>query len=942
MSKIPLGRPGGIALTNGYAGARRKSCVLQANGGSMTGAELRELFLKYFEERGHRRVASSSLIPDRDPTLLFTNAGMVQFKNVFTGGEKRSYRRAVTAQKCLRVSGKHNDLENVGHTARHHTFFEMLGNFSFGDYFKEDAIAFGWEFLTDTVGLPKNKLYVTVYKDDDEAAAIWQKVAGFRAGDIIRLGEKDNFWSMGDTGPCGPCSEILIDQGESVGCGRPECAPGCDCDRYLELWNLVFMQYDRDASGNITPLPRPSIDTGLGLERLAAVVQGYTSNWGSDLFQPIIARVEKLSGKECRGQDRDAIAIRVIADHSRAAAFLISDGVLPSNEGRGYVLRRILRRAVRYGKFIGLKGPFLYDTALVVVRLMSGAYQELETHAALVEKVIRNEEERFLETLARGLVLFDEEAARVQAAGGSTLPGEIAFRLYDTYGFPPDLTQDLAAEAGLAVDHEGFQREMEVQRAKARRAWADTQGGEAGAIGDILEAGISCEFTGYETLDDTGRVRAIIKGGAQVRETRAGDKVDIITDRTPFYGEAGGQVGDHGSMTLNGNEITIEDTIRPVPDLIIHRGVVKSGVFRLDDKVDLKVNRALRRSIMANHSATHLLQWALRKVLGDHVKQSGSLVEARRLRFDFTHFSSISLQELEQVEDLVNLKIQENVEVIARILPIDEARAAGAMALFGEKYGDRVRMISIGDFSKELCGGTHTRRTGDIGLFKIVSEAGIAAGVRRIEAVTGMGALEYLRSLETEEVGGREILKASPGELIPKLTRLVEEKKKLEREVEASKAKLAQAHIELEALKASSDALKEKEAAAYPNVSSEKDVSRARAQRDGPRVVAMEVKTASSPKDLRTYADQLRDKLKDGVGLLGAKSDDKVFLLALVGMNLTDRYNAGEIIKKYAAIVGGSGGGQRRDMAQAGGRDVDRLEEAIETFKQDMKRELQP
>jgi alanyl-tRNA synthetase len=611
----------------------------------MTGAELREKFLKYFEERKHTRLPSSSLIPSGDATLLFTNAGMVQFKSVFTGEERRPYKRAVTAQKCLRVSGKHNDLENVGHTARHHTFFEMLGNFSFGDYFKKDAIAFGWEFLAEVVGLPKDRLHVTIYKDDDEAFDLWRKVLGPNSNPIVRLGEKDNFWSMGDTGPCGPCSEIHIDQGEDVGCGSPDCAPGCDCDRFLELWNLVFMQFERDASGKMTPLPRPSIDTGLGLERLAAVVQGVKSNWESDLFRPIIHRVEELSGKVCKGHDLDAVAIRVIADHSRAAAFLISDGVLPSNEGRGYVLRRILRRAIRYGKFIGLNEPFLYDTAGVVVKQMSNAYPELEAHAILMDKVIRNEEERFLETLARGLVLFEEEAKRVREAGGTTLPGDVAFRLYDTFGFPPDLTADLAREAGLVVDNAGFETEMAGQREKARQSWEGMRGDNGGHLRSIVDQGIETEFTGYDTLEDSGTIKVILKDGQEVPGAKSGERVEIITDRTPFYGEAGGQVGDHGIIGHNGDQILIEDTLKPLPNLIVHRGLVKTGSFRVGDRVDLKVNETQRRSIMANHSATHLLQWALRKVLGDHVKQSGSLVEAQRLRFDFTHFSAISQDE---------------------------------------------------------------------------------------------------------------------------------------------------------------------------------------------------------------------------------------------------------------------------------------------------------
>ncbi|MBI5571336.1 MAG: alanine--tRNA ligase [Desulfomonile tiedjei] len=875
----------------------------------MTGAEIREKFLQYFEEKGHTRLPSSSLVPSReDATLLFTNAGMVQFKNVFTGREKRSVPRATTVQKCLRVSGKHNDLENVGYTPRHHTFFEMLGNFSFGDYFKKDAIAFAWELLTEVCDLPKEHLWVTIYKDDDEAGEIWRKLLGAGANPIVKLGEKDNFWSMGETGPCGPCSEIHIDQGEEVGCGRPDCAPGCDCDRFLELWNLVFMQYDRDASGNMTPLPRPCIDTGLGLERLAAVKQGVKSNWESDLFQPIIQWVEELSGRNARGSGLDLVALRVIADHSRAAAFLIADGVLPSNEGRGYVLRRLLRRALRYGKYIGLNEPFLYQSVAVVVESMSSAYPELLAHAGLLQKVVRHEEERFLETLARGLVLFEEEAARVTRSGGTVFPGQIAFRLYDTYGFPADLTADLAKEAGLVMDQGGFDSEMARQREMARQSWEGMQGDDVEVLRKILETGISSEFTGYETLEDAGAIAAIVKDGVEVEETQAGDRVEIVTDRTPFYGESGGQVGDHGIIGRNGDEIEVEDTLRPFPGLIAHKGLVKRGSFRKGDRVELKVHRALRRATMANHSATHLLQWGLRDVLGDHVKQSGSLVEPNRLRFDFTHFSPITDEELARVEDLVNEKIRENLPVTATIMSFDEAQKRGAMALFGEKYGHTVRMISIGDFSRELCGGTHVSRTGDIALFKIVSEGGIAAGVRRIEAVTGKGAADYVRSLERElhEVG--ELLRGSRGELVRKLEKLIEEKKLREREVEALKGKLASGQTT--------------------------DLLEGVREVDGVRLLTRIIDDVSNPKDLRDYADRVRDKLGSGVAVLGAKAEDKAFLIAVVTKDLTKRFHAGEIAKKAAVELGGSGGG-RPDMAQAGGPDIaglDRALQSIETF----------
>ncbi len=870
----------------------------------MTGAELREKFLKYFEERDHVRVASSSLTPEGDATLLFVNAGMVQFKSVFTGSETRSYSRATTAQKCLRVSGKHNDLENVGHTARHHTFFEMLGNFSFGDYFKEDAIAFGWQFLTDTVGLPKKRLHVTIFTNDDEADQIWRKVLGTGSNPIKRLGEKDNFWSMGDTGPCGPCSEIHIDQGERFGCGKPGCAPGCDCDRFLELWNLVFMQFDRDSSGKMTPLPRPSIDTGLGLERLAAVVQGVDSNWESDLFKPLIHHVEELSGKECSGQDREATAIRVIADHSRAAAFLIADGILPSNEGRGYVLRRILRRALRYGKFIGLHEPFLFDCARVVIDMMESAYPELGAHRVLVEKVILHEEERFLDTLARGLVLFEEESNRILGAGGKVLPGSIAFRLYDTYGFPLDLTTDLASEAGLSVDQPGFDGEMERQRTMARQSWEGMQGEDLGVLRELLEEGARTEFTGYETLEDSGLVTAIIQDGKRTDTATAGSRVEVVTDRTPFYGESGGQVGDRGIIRSNGNEIHVEDTLRPLPDLTVHLGIVKHGTFRVGEPVGLRVNDSRRRATMANHSATHLLQWALREVLGDHVQQRGSLVDSRHLRFDFTHFSQISREELDRVEDLVNEKIQANEEVVPSLMSLDEAKRSGAMALFGEKYGETVRMVSIGGFSKELCGGTHTRRTGDIGLFKILEERGIASGVRRIEAVTSTGALDYVRSLEQELAGISDRVRGSRGELLRKLDKLIEEKKSREREVETLKTKLAQG--------VTTDILE-----------GVKDVK-------GIRLLARVVEDVSTPKDLRDYADRVKDRLVSGVALLGARTDGKAFLIAVVTKDLTDRFHAGKIVKKAAEVVGGSGGG-RPDMAQAGGPNEADLEDALET-----------
>lgn len=873
----------------------------------MTGSALRDGFLKYFESRGHNRLASSSLVPEGDATLLFTNAGMVQFKKVFTGQEKREYSRAVTSQKCLRVSGKHNDLENVGHTARHHTFFEMLGNFSFGDYFKQDAISFAWEFLTAELGLPKKDLHVTIYTDDDEADGLWRKVLGDNANPIQRLGEKENFWSMGDTGPCGPCSEIHIDQGPRLGCGNPDCGPACDCDRFLELWNLVFMQFDRDDSGKMTPLPRPSIDTGLGLERLAAVIQGKDSNWESDLFVPIIGRVEELSKKRCQGHDFDSIAIRVIADHSRAAAFLISDGVLPSNEGRGYVLRRIMRRAIRYGKYIGLNEPFLYDTSGVVIDHMSAAYPDLATHRTLINKVILNEEERFLETLSRGLILFEEEAGKIKKQGHTVLPGHVAFKLYDTFGFPPDLTQDLAGELGLVVDHAGFESEMSRQKSLAREAWDGGQGSGKDVEFELADSNAEVVFTGYESLSGSGKVIVLVKDGAVVDRLDEGETGLLVCDTTPFYAESGGQVGDQGVIQDNGSRITVEDTIKSTAGITSHKVRVDRGAFSSGQRISLDVDHSRRKAIMANHSATHLLQWALRKVLGDHVGQRGSLVEPGRFRFDFTHFSAIEQADLDKIEDLVNEAIRENMVVESRVIPVEQAHSEGAMALFGEKYGAMVRMISMGDISKELCGGTHVSRTGDIGFFKILSEGGIAAGVRRIEGVTGAGAVNYVRSMENEISLMAERLKTSRVDIVKRLEKLLDEKKSKDREVENLKQKLASG-------------------------SGAKTILSGLREIDGIRVIVQNLEDISDPKSLREYGDRLKDALGSGVALIGANTGEKGLLLALVTKDLTGRFHAGNIVKKAAAELGGSGGG-RPDMAQAGGPDNSKMEQALKSIE---------
>ncbi len=870
----------------------------------MTGSALREAFLTYFEKKSHTRVPSSSLVPSGDATLLFTNAGMVQFKKVFTGEESRPYTRAASAQKCLRVSGKHNDLENVGFTARHHTFFEMLGNFSFGDYFKEDAIALSWEFLTKNIGLPAKQLYVTVYKDDDEAERLWRRILGPNANPITKLGEKDNFWSMGESGPCGPCSEIHIDQGEAFGCRNPDCGPGCDCDRYLELWNLVFMQFYRDETGAMTPLPKPSIDTGLGLERLAAVVQGVKSNWDSDLFKPIIGYVEQISGCQCVDQSLESVAIRVIADHSRAAAFLIADGVLPSNDGRGYVLRRILRRALRYGKTIGLEKPFLHSCASVVVETMSDAYDELRSHNLLIEKVIQSEEERFIETLSRGLVIFEELKEALRAKNEKVVPGDVVFKLYDTYGFPPDVTEDLARESGLLVDRNGFEREMSRQKSAARKTWEGMQEADTSQWGQWFVQSTGTLFTGYETMDDEGLCVAIKRDGTFVDEAEQGATVELVLDKTPFYGESGGQVGDHGHLNGPNGKIEIIDTLKPLPDLTVHKGTVLHGSIKVGERVRASVSPDLRRATMANHSATHLLQWALRQVLGPHVSQSGSLVDPKRLRFDFTHFSPISQEQLRRIEDMINSKIWEDVEVSTQIMSLSEAKAQGAIALFGEKYADTVRLVSIGNFSKELCGGTHVARTGQIGIFKIISETGIAAGVRRIEAVTGVQALEHFRFLDEEIKALAARLRGAPGELVPKLDKLLEERKSLDRQLETFRQKLTQ--------KVAGDILEGVQ------------------DKNGIKFLSRIVPEVKNPKELREFADKVRDKIGSGIALLGGVANGKAMIVAMVTKDLTDRYHAGKLVGKAAALVGGSGGG-RPDMAQAGGPDASKLQEALDS-----------
>jgi alanyl-tRNA synthetase len=871
----------------------------------MTSDEIRRAFLNFFEEKGHRAVRSSSLVPQNDPTLLFTNAGMVQFKRVFLAEETRDYRRATTSQKCVRAGGKHNDLEIVGKTARHHTFFEMLGNFSFGDYFKKEAIEMGWDLLIRQWGLPAEKMWITIYLDDDESFHLWRRV-GVTGGRIVRLGEKDNFWAMGETGPCGPCSEIVIDQGEGVGCGRPDCRVGCDCDRFLELWNLVFMQFNRDSEGRLQPLAKPCIDTGMGLERISAVLQGVKSNYETDLFKPLFKEIETISPISYGQEDRTDTSLRVIADHSRAATFLISDGVLPSNEGRGYVLRRIMRRAMRHGRMLGIDGPFLYRTASRVVDLMKEAYPELRETETFVSKVIQNEEERFSETLDSGLKILREELEELQKEGKTILSGDVAFRLYDTYGFPLDLTTEILQERGMSFDEAGFRVQMEEQKHKSKQSWQGMgEGKTKEAYRRLASEGMKTAFLGYEEIQSESRILKLIKGDGMVPFAGEGDEIEVVTERTPFYGEAGGQVGDRGVIFHEEFSLEVENTIKPMEDLIIHQAKVKRGRVKEGMSAILRVDGERRKAIALNHTATHLLQAVLREVLGDHVHQAGSLVSPERLRFDFTHFAAMEKEELERAEALVNQKIRENLKLETKIMNVEEAFQTGAMALFGEKYGEKVRVVMISDFSMELCGGTHRCRTGDIGLFKIVSESGVAAGVRRIEALTGEGAYQFIKEEEKELWEIASYLKAVPGELSSKIERFLERQKELERELSSFQDKLSSQEL--------SNLL--------PLVREIKGVKILSAKVDGKDV-----------KRMREFVDQLKGKIGSGIILLGGQSQNKVSLLMGVTSDLTHRFNANELIKKIALHIGGTGGG-RPDFAQAGGTDSKKLDEALKAIE---------
>lgn len=864
---------------------------------------IREKFLQYFRDHGHEVVKSSSLVPKDDPTLLFTNAGMVPFKNLFLGLEKRGYTRAASSQKCVRAGGKHNDLDEVGYTNRHHTFFEMLGNFSFGDYFKEGAIEMAWELLTVGYGLPEDKLCVSIYTDDDQAFKIWNEHIGVPHERISRFGEEDNFWSMGDTGPCGPCSEVYIDQGPEVGCGKSTCKVGCDCDRYLELWNLVFMQYNRDADGTLTPLPKQNIDTGMGLERLAAVLQGVYSNYDTDLFSDIIKLIEELAGSRY-GQDAKCdISFKVLADHCRAAAFLIADGIMPSNEGRGYVLRRVIRRALRYGQILGIKGAFLHRLTDTVVEVMGPDYPELQQSRRFVDEVVINEEKRFEDTLFHGVSVLKDEIDGLRTKRQSIIPGGLVFRLYDTYGFPPDLVEDIARDEDLTVDLAGFDQAMAEQRAASQRSWRGSGEEEIPGIYRRLDAsGVECQFLGYETLMAQAKVISLLQDGKEIDSARAGDQVEIILDRTPFYGEAGGQIGDTGWIASDSCRVEIEDTLRYPANLIIHKGKLVEGVLSPGNTVNAMVDEKRRNSIAHNHTATHVLQAALRQTLGEHVKQAGSFVGPERMRFDFTHFAQITPERLKEIEMLVNLNIQKNLPVTTRIMPRDEAFELDAIALFEERYGDQVRVLTIGDgLSQELCGGTHVKSTGEIGVFFLVSEGAVASGIRRIEGLTGEGAIREIQKEVDNLKAVSGLLKTTPDQLVTRVEHFIDIQKQKEREIESLKARLATKQSE--------------------------DIITTAREVNGVKVISQEV-AADNPKDLRDFGDHLRDKLESGIIVLGARDKDKVFLQCRVTPDLLTRFNAGNIIKELSALVGGRGGG-RKDMAEGGGTKVSELKKAL-------------
>ncbi|XKU43618.1 alanine--tRNA ligase [Pseudomonas [fluorescens] ATCC 17400] len=861
----------------------------------MKSAEIREAFLRFFEEQGHTRVSSSSLIPGNDPTLLFTNAGMNQFKDCFLGQEKRAYTRAVSSQKCVRAGGKHNDLENVGYTARHHTFFEMLGNFSFGDYFKQDAINFAWTFLTGVLKLPKEKLWVTVYASDDEAYDIWTKEVGVPAERMVRIGDNkgapyasDNFWTMGDTGPCGPCTEIFYDHGADIW-GGPPGSPEEDGDRYIEIWNNVFMQFNRTADGVLHPLPAPSVDTGMGLERISAVMQHVHSNYEIDLFQSLLAAAAKAIG--CANDDQ--ASLKVVADHIRSCGFLIADGVLPSNEGRGYVLRRIIRRACRHGNKLGASGSFFYQIVAALVAEMGQAFPELTQNQAHIERVLKAEEEQFAKTLEQGLKILEQDLAELK---GDVVPGDVVFKLYDTYGFPMDLTGDIARERNLTLDEAGFEREMEAQRVRARSASSFGMD-----YNSLVKVDVATEFTGYTATNGSAKVVALYKEGQSVDVLNEGDEGVVVLDQTPFYAESGGQIGDCGVLKAASGRFDVRDTTK-TGGAFLHHGVLASGSLLVGAPVETQVDADVRHATALNHSATHLLHAALRQVLGEHVQQKGSLVDSQRLRFDFSHFEAIKPEQIKALEDIVNAEVRKNTPVETEETDIETAKAKGAMALFGEKYGDNVRVLSMGgSFSVELCGGIHAKRTGDIGLLKIISEGGVASGVRRIEAVTGAAALAYLNAAEEQLKEAATLVKGSRDNLIDKLSAVLERNRLLEKQLEQVQAKAASAAGD--------------------------DLSASALDIKGVKVLAARL-DGQDGKALLALVDQLKNKLGRAVILLGSVHEEKVVLVAGVTKDLTGQLKAGDLMKQAAAAVGGKGGG-RPDMAQGGGVDAGALDAAL-------------
>ncbi|WP_411383004.1 alanine--tRNA ligase [Pseudomonas sp. L7] len=863
----------------------------------MKSAEIREAFLRFFEEQGHTRVASSSLIPNNDPTLLFTNAGMNQFKDCFLGAEKRAYTRAVSSQKCVRAGGKHNDLENVGYTARHHTFFEMLGNFSFGDYFKRDAITFAWTFLTSDkwLNLPKEKLWVTVYATDDEAYDIWTKEVGVPAERMVRIGDNkgapyasDNFWTMGDTGPCGPCTEIFYDHGADIW-GGPPGSPEEDGDRYIEIWNNVFMQFNRTADGVLHPLPAPSVDTGMGLERISAVMQHVHSNYEIDLFQSLLDAAAQAIG--CRNEEQSSL--KVVADHIRSCGFLIADGVLPSNEGRGYVLRRIIRRACRHGNKLGAKGSFFHKVVAALVNEMGEAFPELKNQQAHIERVLKTEEEQFAKTLEQGLRILEQDLSQLQ---GKVVPGDVVFKLYDTYGFPMDLTADIARERELTIDEAGFEREMDAQRERARSASAFGMD-----YNSLVKVDTATDFLGYSTTEGQGKIIALYKDGQSVDQLGEGEEGVVVLDRTPFYAESGGQVGDSGYLQAGAGRFDVRDTTK-TGGAFLHHGVVASGALLIGAPVEARVDADVQHATSLNHSATHLLHAALREVLGEHVQQKGSLVDSQRLRFDFSHFEAVTPAQIKALEDIVNREVRKNSAVETIETDIETAKRKGAMALFGEKYGDTVRVLSMGgDFSVELCGGIHAKRTGDISLFKIISEGGVASGVRRIEAITGAAALAYLNAAEEQVKEAAQLVKGNRDNLIDKLSAVLERNRQLEKQLEQLQAKAASAAGD--------------------------DLSSAAVEVKGAKVLAARL-DGQDGKALLALVDQLKNKLGHAVILLGSEHEGKVVLVAGVTKDLSSQLKAGDLMKQAAAAVGGKGGG-RPDMAQGGGVDVAALDQAL-------------